>query len=47
MINKPDIDLLKNELPDVQIIEEIGSGGFKVVYKAVIEPMLEGMRLYK
>jgi serine/threonine protein kinase len=45
MIHKPDIDLLKHELPNVQIIEEIGSGGFKVVYKTVINQKLEALKL--
>jgi serine/threonine protein kinase len=45
MINKPDINLLKKELPDVQIVQEIGAGGFKVVYKALIHGKPEALKL--
>ncbi|MFH0729374.1 MAG: serine/threonine-protein kinase [Pseudomonadota bacterium] len=45
MITKPDISLLKKELPDVEIIEEIGSGGFKVVYKAMVNGTPEALKL--
>jgi eukaryotic-like serine/threonine-protein kinase len=45
MINKPDMDILKKELPDVQIINEIGFGGFKVVYKAIIHGNYEALKL--
>lgn len=45
MVNKPDMALLKKELPNVQIIEEIGSGGFKVVYKAIVNGSQEAIKL--
>lgn len=45
MINKPDINLLKKELPDVQIDHEIGAGGFKVVYKVLIHGKPEALKL--
>jgi len=45
MLNKPDISILQKELPDVQITEEIGSGGFKAVYKALINGRQEALKL--
>ncbi len=45
MIIKPDIALLQNELQDINILEEIGSGGFKVVYKVEIKGQMEALKL--
>ncbi len=45
MIKKPNISLLQHELPEAEIIEEIGSGGFKVVYKALINNNHEALKL--
>ncbi|OEU74622.1 MAG: hypothetical protein BA864_07455 [Desulfuromonadales bacterium C00003093] len=45
MINKPDMSLLQKELPDIQIVEEIDSGAFKVVYKALIKGRQEALKL--
>ncbi len=45
MINKPDMALLQKELPDTQIVEEIDSGGFKIVYKALINDRQEALKL--
>lgn len=45
MIKKPDIALLQRKIPDAQIVEEIDSGGFKVVYKALIKGRQEALKL--
>ena len=45
MMEKPDIALLQKEIPEAQIIEEIGSGGFKVVYKALIKGRQEALKI--
>lgn len=45
MINKPDINLLKSKLPDIQDVQEIDSGGFKIVYKALIHGKSEALKL--
>lgn len=45
MINKPDINLLKSKLPDIQDVQEIDSGGFKIVYKALIHGKPEALKL--
>lgn len=45
MLIKPSLDILAPLLPEVQIFEEIGSGGFKVVYKAVFNGREEALKL--
>jgi serine/threonine-protein kinase len=45
MIKKPDLALLREKITDAQIIEEIDSGGFKIVYKALIGGRQEALKL--
>lgn len=45
MIKKPDMALLQEKISDAQILEEIDSGGFKVVYKALIDGRQEALKL--
>jgi eukaryotic-like serine/threonine-protein kinase len=45
MIDKPDIQRIYRIAPEVSNIEEIGSGGFKVVYKASVNKKTEAVKL--
>jgi len=37
MKEKPDIEKVKQVAPEAENLEEIGSGGYKVVYKALVK----------
>jgi serine/threonine protein kinase len=45
MKDKPDIQKIKQVAPEASDLEEIGSGGFKVVYKAQIGSKIEAVKL--
>jgi hypothetical protein len=45
MKDKPDIQKIKQVAPEASDLEEIGSGGFKVVYKAQITSKIEAVKL--
>lgn len=45
MKDKPDIQKIKQVAPEASDLEEIGSGGFKVVYKAQIDSEIEAVKL--
>ena len=45
MNNKPLIDQVAKIVPEVKVFEEIGSGGFKVVYRAKIGEQIEALKL--
>jgi len=45
VIVKPDLDEVKKGLPEIDIVEEIGSGGFKVVYKVFINDRMEAFKI--
>ena len=45
MKDKPDIKKTKQVAPEATDLEEIGSGGFKVVYKAQIDSEIEAVKL--
>ena len=45
MIDKPDIQKINIIVPEASNLEEIGSGGFKVVYKALIKDKTEAVKL--
>ena len=45
MKDKPDIQKIKQVAPEASDLEEIGSGGFKVVYKAQICSEIEAVKL--
>ncbi|MBL7181310.1 MAG: serine/threonine protein kinase [Desulfobacterales bacterium] len=45
MKGKPDIQKIKQVAPEVYDPEEIGSGGFKVVYKAQVKGKIEAVKL--
>ena len=45
MKNKPDIENVKLILPEAKQLEEIGSGGFKIVYRAMVNNMTEAVKL--
>lgn len=45
MKQKPELVTLQNALPEIEIHEEIASGGFKAVYKADIEGRTEALKL--
>jgi serine/threonine protein kinase len=45
MKDKPDIEKVKQVAPEAENLEEIGSGGFKVVYKALVSGKIEAVKL--
>jgi eukaryotic-like serine/threonine-protein kinase len=45
MVVKPVLAELKKILSDIEIVEEIGSGGFKIVYRALIKGKMEALKL--
>lgn len=45
MKDKPDIQKIREVLPEAGDLEEIASGGFKVVYKALVEGKTEAVKL--
>lgn len=45
MIVKPNLSEMKRVLSDIDIVEEIGSGGFKIVYKAFINGSMEAFKI--
>lgn len=45
MLNKPDIGKLREALPNIFILEELGEGGFKVAFRAEISGGLEALKL--
>jgi serine/threonine protein kinase len=45
MKDKPDIEKVKKVAPEAENLEEIGSGGFKVVYKALVSDKIEAVKL--
>lgn len=45
MMEKPDIQKITQLAPEASNIEEIGSGGFKVVYKALVKIQIEAVKL--
>ena len=45
MKDKPDIENIKQVAPEAKDLEEIGSGGFKVVYKALVKGKVEAVKL--
>ncbi len=45
MVEKPDINKLKNVVPEAGDLYEIGSGGFKIVYKSRIGDTNEAIKL--
>ena len=45
MKDKPDIKKIKEVAPEASDLEEIGSGGFKVVYKAQVNSKIEAVKL--
>lgn len=45
MRDKPDISQVQQAAPEARSLEEIGSGGFKVVYKARVGDRLEALKL--
>ncbi len=45
MIIKPDLSEVKKVLPNIDIVEEIGSGGFKVVYKSLVNGRIEALKI--
>lgn len=45
MKDKPDIEEVKKVAPEARNLEEIGSGGFKVVYKALVSGKIEAVKL--
>ena len=45
MKDKPDIKKIKEVAPEASDLEEIGSGGFKVVYKAQVNNKIEAVKL--
>lgn len=45
MKDKPDIQKIKQVAPEASGLEEIGFGGFKVVYKAQIDSEIEAVKL--
>jgi len=45
MKDKPDIQKIKQVAPEASDLEEIGSGGFKVVYKAQVNSKIEAVKL--
>ena len=45
MIIKPDLKKLEALFPNIQFLEEIGSGGFKVVYKIQTQKGLEALKV--
>ena len=45
MKDKPDIEGVKKVAPEAKNPEEIGSGGFKVVYKALVSGKIEAVKL--
>lgn len=47
MKNKPDIASVAAAIPDVEISEELGEGGFKVVYRAQVNGKEEALKLVR
>lgn len=47
MKEKPDIKKVNRVVPEGELIQEIGSGGFKIVYKARIGEKIEALKLAK
>jgi len=45
MQNKPSLDDLKKSLPNVGIMEELGEGGFKIVYRSKINDKIEALKV--
>jgi serine/threonine protein kinase len=45
MKDKPDIKKVQQVVPEAIDLEEIGSGGFKVVYKAIVTGSIEAVKL--
>jgi serine/threonine protein kinase len=45
MKDKPDIEKVKQVTPEAENLEEIGSGGFKVVYRALVSGKIEAVKL--
>lgn len=45
MQNKPNIPEVAAIVPDVTIVEELGEGGFKVAYKAIVKGKHEALKL--
>lgn len=45
MKDRPDIHKIKQVAPEAKDLEEIGSGGFKVVYKAQVNGKIEAVKL--
>jgi len=45
MKKKPDIEKVKQAAPEARELEEIDSGGFKVVYRAVVSGKIEAVKL--
>jgi serine/threonine protein kinase len=47
MKDKPDIEKVRQIIKETNILEEIASGGFKVVYKALVKKKTEAIKLVK
>jgi eukaryotic-like serine/threonine-protein kinase len=45
MKDKPDIEKVKQVAPEAENLDEIGSGGFKVAYRAVVGGKIEAIKL--
>ena len=45
MKEKPDIEKVKQVAPEAENLEEIGSGGYNVVYKALVSGKIEALKL--
>lgn len=45
MQNKPSIDDLKKSLPNIEIMEELGAGGFKIVFRSKINRKTEALKV--
>jgi hypothetical protein len=45
MKEKPDIEKVKEVVPEAENFKVIGSGGFKVVYRAVVRGKIEAVKL--
>jgi len=45
MKEKPNIEKVKQVVPEAENLEETGSGGYKVVYKALVNDTIEAVKL--